>query len=852
MNILKFEAKTICPLFILLFIAFSTISAQKAMQINHSCNFATDEKEGILYTYDASKEATQIIEKIMKANVLPQNFIIKAADCKNALATTEGKERYILYSTTFLESFKKDAQTAWAAYCVLAHEIGHHLSNHNLEETDISKRKVFELEADKFAGAALYKLGANLLEAQAGIKTFALEGDTKTHPSARTRLEAIAVGWKQAKEFEENKEAMKGELRLVSASDKLKAREIVAATKIPPSEGNVWTHQYLREQYNKALYLDPNYAEAYCALATVTKEREDALNLLDKAIALNPSFAEAYYEKALKIGSILWGKDLIREMIQTLDTAIQLNPNFINAYLARSMRHDKLKNYKQALNDISKAIALEKDEKTVYKYYNDRGDIYKKLNRNEEAIADYAQYDKLLKKYDPNAAEYNIESQVCNFIEMKRFDKAFEITQLYLEKKLKESKNWAYNDNDIRRNLTCYYNYFDESSDKEAENYKTTISERWFQKATQEADTLAAIKFLQEAIRTKPTLKAHLLVGNLIIAFEKQASLTREAYEDHFKKILDIQPDHLEALYGAKWVLRHAYHQNLQWMLLEFDKQIDVFRDMAAYFTARGYVTIAGDGFAESLVNFDKALALNPKLDTAWSGKSLAHYQLGYYKDAIDCANKALALNPKAKTPKKLAETALRQVATADKKAMATLYFEKGLKSENNLTRIAFYKLAIEYKPDFAEAYFNLAEKYEAMNKDSLAMACYNKVIDIQPQNFGAYQKRIKLQNDNNVSDETIVKQLEVAAQKSPIAAELYVLKGIQQQDKDAEKDALESFDKAILKNPKLEMAYTAKGCFLVKIKRYNDAVEPLNQAVKLNPKNENAKDCRKEALKRM
>jgi Peptidase family M48 len=183
------------------------LSAQSLMTIQHSCSFDGVEPEKTLYIDESSKEAKQIVEKIMNVYVLPQNFIIKAANCKNALATTDGTNRYILFSAHFLENFKKEANTKWAAYCVLAHEIGHHLSNHNLGEEDAKKRKLQELQADKFAGGILFNLGATLAEAQAGIQTFSLENDSNTHPNKKARLEAVAQGWVQAKEKNEEREA---------------------------------------------------------------------------------------------------------------------------------------------------------------------------------------------------------------------------------------------------------------------------------------------------------------------------------------------------------------------------------------------------------------------------------------------------------------------------------------------------------------------------------------------------------------------------------------------------------------------------------------------------------------------
>jgi hypothetical protein len=179
----------------------SLANAQELMTIKHSCNFEGEETETEIYVDDASAEAKNIVAKIMRINSLQQNFKVKSASCKNALATSEGNERFILYSTSFLENFKKGAKTEWAAYCVLAHEIGHHLNFHNLSETDSKKRKIYELQSDKFAGGVLYRLGATLEQAQAGINTFGLEGETTTHPSRRARLEAVAQGWKQSQEL---------------------------------------------------------------------------------------------------------------------------------------------------------------------------------------------------------------------------------------------------------------------------------------------------------------------------------------------------------------------------------------------------------------------------------------------------------------------------------------------------------------------------------------------------------------------------------------------------------------------------------------------------------------------------
>lgn len=186
--------------FLFLFIPAWTQAQPQAMHVAGGCAYADSLAESDLYLFDASDEANRIVSEIVDALGLQKNFIVKSASVQNALATVEGGKRYILYSTAFLEKFKADANTRWAAYSVLAHEIGHHLNGHDFSETDPLRRKSMELEADQFSGSVLRSLGATLAEAQAGIETFGLQGESRTHPGKTARREAIANGWKRKDE----------------------------------------------------------------------------------------------------------------------------------------------------------------------------------------------------------------------------------------------------------------------------------------------------------------------------------------------------------------------------------------------------------------------------------------------------------------------------------------------------------------------------------------------------------------------------------------------------------------------------------------------------------------------------
>jgi hypothetical protein len=86
--------------------------------------------------------------------------------------------------------------TNWGSVSILAHEIGHHLSGHTLEEG--GSRPPTELEADVFSGFVLGRLGADLDEACAAMKTMPDVGSA-THPPSSARVVAITKGWKNAR-----------------------------------------------------------------------------------------------------------------------------------------------------------------------------------------------------------------------------------------------------------------------------------------------------------------------------------------------------------------------------------------------------------------------------------------------------------------------------------------------------------------------------------------------------------------------------------------------------------------------------------------------------------------------------
>ncbi len=167
---------------------------------NIACNYNGDSKKVSNYygkvPFDV--QADFVVKKIMNQIGLPPNFKVISGDVPNAAAVcilnkyTGNLERFIIYNTNFMSAVV-DNLNDWAAISIIAHEIGHHLSGHSLELG--GSRPKLELEADRFSGFILKRMGASLVQAQLALNSLTTEAISTTHPPKSLRLIAVQEGW---------------------------------------------------------------------------------------------------------------------------------------------------------------------------------------------------------------------------------------------------------------------------------------------------------------------------------------------------------------------------------------------------------------------------------------------------------------------------------------------------------------------------------------------------------------------------------------------------------------------------------------------------------------------------------
>ena len=138
----------------------------------------------------------QMLQEIISATGLQQNFELKQSDVMNIEASISHRKRYILYNPAFIITINDLTKDKWAVMALLAHEVGHHLNGHTIRKGGSTPE--LELQADEFAGFILHRLGATLLQSQNVMYYIAKDKNSRTHPAKAFRLSAIEKGWNNA------------------------------------------------------------------------------------------------------------------------------------------------------------------------------------------------------------------------------------------------------------------------------------------------------------------------------------------------------------------------------------------------------------------------------------------------------------------------------------------------------------------------------------------------------------------------------------------------------------------------------------------------------------------------------
>jgi hypothetical protein len=265
-----------------------SVPAQKQLLTvgKNTCSYYGETVKDSFALFQSEGEAEAIIDEIMAVVGLKPHFEIRSADIPNAAAIIHKNKRYVLYNPDFVNALNKRAGSKWASVSILAHEIGHHLNGHTLEEG--GSRPDIELEADEFSGFVMKRLGASLKDAQMAMQMAASVKASHTHPAKAQRLIAIETGWNKAME------SVAVIDRSLNKEPDIKKPEVSATTK----KEEVLAEKYIA--YDVEFEADPGGVYHVTIRNNLVKYSEGGLYVIGKlAESNNPKYPamlhDAYY-----------------------------------------------------------------------------------------------------------------------------------------------------------------------------------------------------------------------------------------------------------------------------------------------------------------------------------------------------------------------------------------------------------------------------------------------------------------------------------------------------------------------------------------------------------------------------
>ncbi len=181
----------------LIFGTFLTVSAQQEISLkSRTISYFDGEGPDIskVEAQPADAALTELVEKVVKAGKGSTNFRIFSAPVGTVIALVNDQGRLLICDPAFLKD-GGNMESNWKALGVLAHQIGHLVQFHDLTRQELGEEVLL---AERFAGFALYRLGATLEQAKLAIHTYAPEKGTKTHMPRANRIIAIEKAYQEA------------------------------------------------------------------------------------------------------------------------------------------------------------------------------------------------------------------------------------------------------------------------------------------------------------------------------------------------------------------------------------------------------------------------------------------------------------------------------------------------------------------------------------------------------------------------------------------------------------------------------------------------------------------------------
>lgn len=255
--------------------------------------------------------------------------------------------------------------------------------------------------------------------------------------------------------------------------------------------------------------------------------------------------------------------------------------------------------------------------------------------------------------------------------------------------------------------------------------------------------------------------------------------------------------------------------------------------------------------FAEAVSAFEKATSIKPNLYEAWRDRATVLSELEKNQEALASINKAIEINPEdfiLHYERGLILDDLGRLKEAEEayneaialKPSAWTYYYRGIarvQLQNHQGAIADFNKAIDFYPNFAEAYSTRSATLVGLGKEKEALADVNKATDLQPDFAQNYLVRALIHNGSGNYQQAIAdsnKGIELNPFIEGIKYNTYIQRAFAYKGLEDYQAAINDFEKAIELQPKEPLAYSFRANLYSNQENYERAISDYNKVIEL------------------
>ncbi len=180
--------------------------------------------------------------------------------------------------------------------------------------------------------------------------------------------------------------------------------------------------------------------------------------------------------------------------------------------------------------------------------------------------------------------------------------------------------------------------------------------------------------------------------------------------------------------------------------IVEYNKAIELNPKLDYAYNNRGLAYKHKGEFDQAISDYTKAIELNPKLDFAYSNRGSAYKAKGQFDKAITDHSKAIELYNSHKDTHEFDKIKVfkdnREAIEYKSKRNAAFYYNRGsayIAKGQFDQAIDDYNRAIEFVPNYSDVYMVRGNVYQLRGQIDRAIADYSKAVDLNPNNEYAY-----------------------------------------------------------------------------------------------------------------